>query len=71
MTPLPPDARWLTTDEAVEAIVTGDHPEAEAGSLEQDAALIELLRTGRVLASRLSDGRLAFTTNEETSMEDK
>lgn len=70
--PLPPGVvRWLTTDEAVEVIVAGDHPEVGAGSLGHDVALIELLRTGRVLAARLSDGRLAFTTNEETSMEDK
>ena len=57
---LPPGATLLTADEAVEAVVTNDHPEAVLGSVQMDAGLVTLLRSGQVLAVRLADGRLGF-----------
>lgn len=56
----PEGAIPLTVDEAVEAIVTGNHPEADRGSVLIDAALIEGLRSGEYIAARFLDGRLAF-----------
>ena len=58
---LPPGATLLTADEAVQAVVTNDHPEAVLGSVQMDTGLVTLLRSGQVLAVRLADGRLAFT----------
>ena len=58
---LPAGARLLSADEAVALLVTGEHPEAATGSLALDAALVESLRAGAVLACRLPDGRVAFT----------
>jgi hypothetical protein len=59
--PLPPGARLLTADEAITAIVTGDHPQSDVGSLPLDAAFIDALRLGVLVACRLPDGQLAFT----------
>jgi hypothetical protein len=59
--PLPPGAQLLTADEAVEALVFGDHPEGKRGTLELDAALVEGLRQGWLLACRLPDGQIALT----------
>jgi hypothetical protein len=61
LAPLPPGARLLTADEAITAIVTGDHPQSDVGSLPLDAAFIDALRLGVLVACRLPDGRLAFT----------
>jgi hypothetical protein len=65
--PLPPGARLLSTDEAVERIVLGDHaedkPDAPLG-LAVDAALIDMLRNGELRAILRADGRLAFTRLE-------
>lgn len=58
---LPPGARLLSAQEAVDALVSGDHPESPQGSLAIDGGLIELLRQGRIIACRLPDGRIAFT----------
>jgi hypothetical protein len=58
---LPSGARLLTTDEAIALIVTGDHPQSDVGSLPLDAAFIDALRLGVLVACRLPDGRLAFT----------
>lgn len=68
---LPEDAQVLTTEEAVAVIESGDHPEAGAGSPAFDAALIQGLRTGRLMAARLPDGRLALarTTAPSTQVD--
>lgn len=58
---LPPGARPLSLQEAVDALVSGDHPESLHGGLALDDGLIELLRRGHIIACRLLDGRLAFT----------
>ncbi len=58
---LPPGARLLPPDEAVTRIVTGDHPEAARGGVDMDAALVDAVRSGEIIACRLADGRLAFT----------
>lgn len=58
---LPPGARILPADEAVELLVTGDHPQAGAGSLALDGALVAALRDGLVVACQLPDGQIAFT----------
>jgi hypothetical protein len=59
--PLPPGATLLSADEAVNAIVTTDHPEAARGNVVMDTALVEMIRDGEIICVRLSDGRLAFT----------
>jgi hypothetical protein len=61
LAPLPPGGQLLTADEAITAIVTGDHPQSDVGSLPLDAAVIDALRLGVLVACRLRDGRLAFT----------
>jgi hypothetical protein len=63
---LPPGARLLSAQEAVDALVSGDHPESPQGGLALDAGLIELLRQGHILACRLPDGRIAFTRTPDT-----
>ena len=45
----------LTVEEAIEAIVTGDHPEPERGDLALDGGLIDALRAGEVEAARDTD----------------
>ena len=65
--PLPPGARLLAVREAVDALVSGDHPEGSQGSLAVDGGLIELLRQGYLIACRLPDGRIAFTRNPDTA----
>ena len=57
----PPGGRLLTPDEAIELIVTGDHPGSITGGVDLDLALIDLLRAGLVAACQFADGRLAFT----------
>ena len=57
----PPGGRLLTVDEAIELIVIGEHPEAATGNVHLDAALIDTLRSGIVVACRMPDGRLAFS----------
>lgn len=61
---VPPGARPLSAQEAIDALVTGDHPESSQGSLDMDGGLLELLRQGAVIACRLPDGRLAFTRTQ-------
>ena len=58
---LPSGARPLTADEAVDKLVTGDHAGAITGSVALDAALIDALRTGLVVACQLPNGQIAFT----------
>jgi len=58
---LPPGARPLTADEAVDMLVTGEHPESDSGTITLDSTLIEGLRGGLIVACELSDGRIAFT----------
>ena len=65
--PLPPGARLLSVQQAVDALVSGDHPEGSQGSLAVDGGLIELLRQGYLIACRLPDGRIAFTPNPDTA----
>jgi len=57
---LPPGARPLTADEAVELLVVGEHRESGSGTIALDSALIEGLRGGLIMACQLSDGRIAF-----------
>ncbi|OHV23961.1 hypothetical protein BBK14_23560 [Parafrankia soli] len=65
--PAPPGARILTPDEAAHLIVTGDHPAGGKGSLEIDAALITLVRDGRVRVAQFPDGTLAFAVVPDTA----
>jgi hypothetical protein len=65
--PLPPGARLLAVHQAVDALVSGDHPEDGQGSLAVDGGLIELLRQGYLIACRLPDGRISFTPNPDTA----
>lgn len=58
---LPPGARLLSADEAVERLVTGDHHGSDCGDLEIDGALIDAVRDGQIVACLFTDGRLAFT----------
>jgi hypothetical protein len=58
---LPPGGRLLSADEAVDLLVTGDHPDSRRGSLILDAAMIEALRAGQIVACLLADGQIAFT----------
>jgi len=58
---LPPGARLLSADKAVERLVTGDHASASDGSVALDNALIYALRSGLVVASQMSDGQIGFT----------
>jgi hypothetical protein len=62
--PLPPGARLLSTDEAVERIVAGDHGEAALSSVALDGTLVEMLRDGELRAILHADGCLAFTRVE-------
>ncbi|GAA3913895.1 hypothetical protein Aau02nite_63270 [Amorphoplanes auranticolor] len=64
---LPPGARLLSTQQAVDALVSGDHPQSRQGNLAIDAALIALLRQGRIIACRLIDGRIAFHRHPDTT----
>ena len=64
---LPDGATRLTTDEAIEAVLLSDHSEGDAGSVEIDTALINMLRRGDVWAIRLADNRLAFAPQEQQS----
>ena len=41
--------RPLTADEAVQRLVTGDHAQSAAGTLEYDSLLIDLIREGLVI----------------------
>ncbi|CUU60892.1 hypothetical protein Ga0074812_14936 [Parafrankia irregularis] len=58
---LPAGGRLLTPTEAAHLITTGDHPGAAQGSLAFNAALIEALHTGRIVAACMPDGTLTFT----------
>lgn len=62
---LPPGGRLLTADEAVELLITGEHPDSTRGTIEFDAALIEALREGWLVACRMPDGQVAFTSVAE------
>ena len=63
----PPGGRLLTADEAVDFLITGDHPDSARGTLAFDAALVEALRAGWLLACRMPDGQIAFTRVAEDS----
>lgn len=64
----PPGGRLLTADEAAELLITGDHPEGARGTIELDAALIQALREGWLVACRMPDGKIAFTrVTEDTT----
>jgi hypothetical protein len=58
---LPPGGRLLSADEAVDLLVTGDHPDSRHGSLVVDATLIEAIRQGQIVACLLANGQVAFT----------
>ena len=58
---LPPGARLLSADEAVDLLVTGEHPQAGSGTVVLDSALIDALRHGLIVACQLPDGQIAFT----------
>lgn len=58
---VPPGARLLSANEAIERLVVGDHRESNQGSVGIDAALIELIREGQVVVMLDADDRLAFT----------
>ncbi|MEV4511536.1 hypothetical protein AB0K00_21490 [Dactylosporangium sp. NPDC049525] len=64
---LPAGAQLLSVDEVVDALVTGDHADTATGTVALDAALIDALRAGLLVACRLSDGRIAFapTSNKQ------
>ena len=51
----------LSTDDAVQAIVIGDHPQASLGTLDTDADLIEAIQEGWVVAGLRMDGTLVFS----------
>lgn len=61
---LPPGARPLSADAAVDLIVTGHHPEAATGNPALDAVLVEGLRAGLLVACQHADGQLAFTRTD-------
>jgi hypothetical protein len=63
-TSLPEGAVQLSEDEAVQAIVTGNHPGADRGNAEFDSAVVEMIRRGLVSVARLADGQLSFTRTE-------
>jgi hypothetical protein len=58
---LPPGARLLSADEAVDLLVTGDHPQAGSATVVLDSALIDALRHGLIVACQLPNGQIAFT----------
>lgn len=58
---LPSGGQQLTTDEAVEVLATADHPGSARGTVEFDAALVEALREGWLVACRMPNGQVAFT----------
>lgn len=64
-TPLPDGATHLTTDEAVEMVVTGNHPQSVDGNVITDAVVIELLRRDLAVAIRLADGTLGLSASQE------
>lgn len=64
---IPPGGRLLAADEAVSLLVMGDHSESRDGSLAIDAALIEAIRQGHIVACLFGDGRVAFTPATQQS----
>jgi len=59
--PLPPGARLLDADEAIERVTTGDHEKPGGdGSVELDVMLIDLVRAEIVAVALLADGQLAL-----------
>jgi len=58
---LPPGARLLTADEAVDLLVTGDHPDSDTGTVTLDGALIGAIRSGLIAACQLANGQIGFT----------
>jgi hypothetical protein len=58
---LPPGGRLLSADDAVDLLVIGHHADSRHGSLVLDAALIEAIRNGQVVACLLANGQIAFT----------
>ncbi|EFC84501.1 hypothetical protein [Parafrankia sp. EUN1f] len=60
---MPPGAVAVTADELAAILARGGHPDDGAGTADLGAALVDLVRTGRLLAVRLPDSRLAFSPN--------
>ena len=59
--PLPPGARQLGVEEAVERLVTGDHHKPkDGGSLPLDGMIIDVVRAELVAVALTADGQLAF-----------
>lgn len=58
---VPAGGRLLPADEAVELLVTGNHPDSGRGNLLLDAALVHGIRSGHIVACLLIDGRIVFT----------
>ncbi|MEU6022595.1 hypothetical protein [Micromonospora sp. NPDC047134] len=63
---VPAGGRLLSADEAVDLLVSGDHPDSRLGSVAVDATLVEALRDGRIIACLLVNGQLAFTPTPHT-----
>jgi hypothetical protein len=55
----------MQPEEAVHAIVTGDHPEGDASDPRFDVAVIDLLRAGQLEAHRAQDGALCLSLTDE------
>lgn len=61
---VPTGATILTADDAVLAIVIGDHPETLEGDAEMDNLLVLMIRAEVIQVVRLMDGRLAFLPDQ-------
>jgi hypothetical protein len=58
---LPPGARLLSPDEAVDLLVTGEHPDSDTGTVALDSALVDGIRSGLIVACQLANGQISFT----------
>lgn len=55
----------MPVDEAVHAIVTGDHPESGENDPSFDLTVIDLLQCGQLEAVRATDGTLCLQLTDE------
>jgi len=58
--PLPPGARYLSADDAIYLIITGDHVTGADSTLARDGVLVAVLRSGWIHAAQMPDGTLTF-----------
>jgi hypothetical protein len=63
-----PGAWLLSTQEAIDALVTGNHPESSQGSLTMDGGLLQLLRQGDVIACRTAASPSAEPRNPQSDL---